>query len=79
VKYALQRRTSIYAESQASALGSAPLAVGPRHGNHPGCRDQLDPWAVWGLFWLVPTILIYLLWSINNAWLFVVQVAEAQN
>ena len=29
-----------------------------------------------GLLWLMPTILIYLLWSLNNAWLLVVQVAE---
>ena len=29
-----------------------------------------------GLFWLVPTTLIYFLWSLNNAWLLVVQVAE---
>jgi len=32
-----------------------------------------------GLYWLVPTILISLLWSINNAWLLVVQVAEAES
>lgn len=31
-----------------------------------------------GLFWLVPTVLIYLLWALNNAWLLVVQVAEEQ-
>ena len=29
-----------------------------------------------GLYWLVPTTLIYLLWSLNNAWLLVTQVAE---
>ena len=29
-----------------------------------------------GLYWLLPTILIYLLWDLNNAWLLVVQVAE---
>jgi hypothetical protein len=32
-----------------------------------------------GLLWLVPTILIDLLWSINNARLLVVQVAEAES
>lgn len=32
-----------------------------------------------GLLWLVPTILIYLLWSLNNAWLLVVQVAEEES
>lgn len=29
-----------------------------------------------GLFWLVPTVLIYILWSLSNAWLLVVQVAK---
>ena len=29
-----------------------------------------------GLFWLLPTILIYLLWSLNNVWLLVVEAAE---
>jgi hypothetical protein len=29
-----------------------------------------------GLFWLVPTVLISLLWSLNNAWLLVAQVAK---
>lgn len=32
-----------------------------------------------GLFWLVPTILIYLLWSLNDAWQLVVQVAEEES
>jgi hypothetical protein len=27
-----------------------------------------------GLYWLVPTILIYLLWSLYNAWLLVVRI-----
>jgi len=27
-----------------------------------------------GLFWLVPTVLIYLVWSLYNAWLLVVQI-----
>jgi hypothetical protein len=31
-----------------------------------------------GLFWLVPTILIYLVWSLNNAWRLVVQVSEEE-
>ncbi len=32
-----------------------------------------------GLYWLVPTILIYILWSVNNIWLLVVQaVGEEQ-
>lgn len=31
-----------------------------------------------GLFWLVPTILIYMLWSLNNAWLLVVQASEEE-
>ena len=31
-----------------------------------------------GLFWLLPTIFIYLLWTLNNAWLLVVQVAEEE-
>jgi len=31
-----------------------------------------------GLFWLVPTVLIYTLWSLNNAWLLVVQAAEEE-
>lgn len=29
-----------------------------------------------GLYWLVPTNLIYFLWSLNNAWLLVAQVAD---
>lgn len=29
-----------------------------------------------GLFWLVPTVVIYILWSLNNAWLLVVQAIE---
>jgi hypothetical protein len=29
-----------------------------------------------GLFWLVPTVLISLLWSLSNAWLLVAQVAK---
>ena len=29
-----------------------------------------------GLFWLVPTIIIYILWSLNNTWLLMVQVAR---
>lgn len=32
-----------------------------------------------GLFWLVPTILIYMLWSLNNAWLLVVQASEEES
>jgi modulator of FtsH protease len=28
-----------------------------------------------GLYWLVPTVLVYLVWSINNAWRLVVQLA----
>ncbi|MBV9019454.1 MAG: hypothetical protein JOZ71_01935 [Ktedonobacteraceae bacterium] len=32
-----------------------------------------------GLLWLVPTILIDLLWSLNNVWLLVVRVAEEQS
>ena len=31
-----------------------------------------------GLFWLVPTILIYLVWSLNNAWRLVVQASEEE-
>lgn len=31
-----------------------------------------------GLFWLVLTVLIYLLWALNNAWRLVVQVAEKE-
>ncbi len=27
-----------------------------------------------GLYWLVPAVLLYLLWSVNNAWVLVVQV-----
>jgi hypothetical protein len=26
-----------------------------------------------GLYWLVPTVILYIVWSINNAWLLVVQ------
>jgi hypothetical protein len=29
-----------------------------------------------GLFWLVPTILVYMLWSLTNAWQLVVQASE---
>ena len=32
-----------------------------------------------GLLWLVPTILIYMLWSLNNAWLLVVQASEKES
>jgi hypothetical protein len=32
-----------------------------------------------GLFWLVPTVLIYLLWSLFNAWLLVVQAAGEES
>jgi hypothetical protein len=32
-----------------------------------------------GLFWLVPTILFYLVWSLNNAWWLVVQVSEEES
>ena len=32
-----------------------------------------------GLFWLVPTILIYMLWSLTNAWLLVVQASEERS
>lgn len=31
-----------------------------------------------GLFWLVPTILIYLLWSLNSAWVLMVQAVEEE-
>lgn len=31
-----------------------------------------------GLFWLVPMVLIYILWSLNNVWLLMVQVASDQ-
>lgn len=29
-----------------------------------------------GLYWLIPTILIYLVWNLNNVWLLLVQVAQ---
>ncbi|MGI8825228.1 MAG: hypothetical protein ACR2JC_06240 [Chloroflexota bacterium] len=32
-----------------------------------------------GLYWLVPTVLIYLFWSLMNAWILVVQTAESQD
>ena len=32
-----------------------------------------------GLLWLVPTILIYMLWSLTNAWLLVVQASEERS
>jgi uncharacterized protein YybS (DUF2232 family) len=28
-----------------------------------------------GLFWLVPTILVYILWTLNNAWQLITQAA----
>lgn len=32
-----------------------------------------------GLFWLIPTVLIYLVWSFLNAWLLVVQIAAQES
>jgi modulator of FtsH protease len=29
-----------------------------------------------GLYWLIPTVLIYLLWNLNNAWVLLVQAAQ---
>ncbi len=31
-----------------------------------------------GLFWLIPTVIIYLLWSLNNAWLLIIQTAKEE-
>ena len=31
-----------------------------------------------GLYWLIPTIFIYLLWNLNNVWVLLVQVAQEE-
>jgi hypothetical protein len=48
----------------------------PQHRHYPGSRHDHFRETGRGLYWLVPTILVYLVWSVVDVWTLVVEAAS---